>query len=512
MDEKTLSYLNKDLLEKVNLILAQSKQFLRVTRQKKLTPEILLNSIKLLRFKDSLISKDELFLLENDENNNNEYISIDEYLKEPIIKKPLDTIVYYHWFSIRGQSPKTSVNKLDNKKISLINTNLSKNDLNLINSKIVKDNHDLITKTSKNISKELAHFVINFEKIFQDIITQEFINFNQHKEFNFLIQQDLDINANIIKYEPEIVQIFPYLITFLEEKIKNKEIIKMPRMQYIILYHLKCICYNKYFDLLAYLNIILQLIMMLLLYSNNSSNDELINTYIKVKDNINQFLKELIVLFPKFIPDLILSLSNYILPLNKDKKNLLKSLSVFKCINLFGYEYIVKYLYPKIIQIKKIFEEPTVFKYKNKIIFCEKNSNNNSQNQNSFISNQSQSQSSIPLKTFTIPFSNEIGMPFSVSNIGGESFVQSFLQSNNNNINYVGSGEKISFRVSNNVSEEENLCKENIITYFYIEIFKSIELVLKGMKERKIEQETFDKVKNELIIIFGEGIFNLLNQ
>ena len=180
MDEKTLSYLNKDLLEKVNLILAQSKQFLRVTRQKKLTPEILLNSIKLLRFKDSLISKDELFLLENDENNNNEYISIDEYLKEPIIKKPLDTIVYYHWFSIRGQSPKTSVNKLDNKKISLINTNLSKNDLNLINSKIVKDNHDLITKTSKNISKELAHFVINFEKIFQDIITQEFINFNQH--------------------------------------------------------------------------------------------------------------------------------------------------------------------------------------------------------------------------------------------------------------------------------------------------------------------------------------------
>ena len=103
-------------------------------------------------------------------------------------------------------------------------------------------------------------------------------------------------------------------------------------------------------------------------------------------------------------------------------------------------------------------------------------------------------------------------MPFSVSNIGGESFVQSFLQSNNNNINYVGSGEKISFRVSNNVSEEENLCKENIITYFYIEIFKSIELVLKGMKERKIEQETFDKVKNELIIIFGEGIFNLLNQ
>ena len=415
-------------------------------------------------------------------------------------------MVYYHWFSIKGLTPKISVNKLDNKKISLINTAYQKNE------KLIKDNHDLITKAYNNISKELVHFVINFENIFQEIITQEFINYNQNKEFNFLIQEDLEINADIIKYEPEIVQIFPYLINFLEEKIKNKEIIKMPRIQYIILYHIKCITFNKYFNLITYMNNILQLIMMLLLYSNNTSNDTLINTYIKVKSEINKFLYELIISFPKFIPDLILSLSNYILPLNKEKKNLLKSLSVIKCINLFGYEYIIKYIYPKVIQIKKVFEEPIIFKYKNKIIFCEKNISNNSQNnQNSIPS--SQSQSSIPLKTFTIPFSNDINLPFSVSNIVGESFGQSFLQSNiNNNMNYGGfSGDKLYFRVSDDLDEGKILCKENIISYFYIEIFNTIEIVLKGLKERKIEQETFDKVKNELIIIFGEGIFNLLN-
>ena len=133
-------------MEKLNLIISQSKQFLRITKQNKLTKEILLNSINTLEFPKNLITKDDLYLLENTSENDEE-INISEYLKEPLMEKPLDTMVFYHWFCINGFCPKTSVNKLDNKKVSL-NTS-SKNEINN-NNKLIKDNHDLIIKMTKN--------------------------------------------------------------------------------------------------------------------------------------------------------------------------------------------------------------------------------------------------------------------------------------------------------------------------------------------------------------------------
>ena len=495
--------LDKDLLEKLNLIISQSKHFMRITHQKKLTKEIVLNSIETLKFSKKLISKDDLYPLE-EENEKEEYINITEYLNEPILEKPLNTMAFYHWFSINGFSPKTSVNKLDNKKVVLNNS--SKNDLNNINNKLIKDNHDLIIKMTKNISKELVSFAINFEKIFQDVIKDEFINKND--EINFDINKEMEINATIIKSEPEIIQLFPYLLNFLEENVKNKEIMKMPKIQYIILYHIKAISINKYFNLITYMNNILEILMTLLLYSNNI-DDNIIKNCIKVKHEIISFLFDLMQnKFNKYIPDLIFSLSHFILPINNSYTNLLKSFSSIKCINSFGYEYVIKYIYPKIIQIKSYIEQPLIFKYKNKIIFAEKNKpqqqqqpqmqNNNSINQ----SNQnSQSQNSLPIKTFTIPFSNDYIIPLNESNFAGDSLIQSFWP--NNNIN-----EKIYFRISDN-KNDEILCKENLISFFYNEIFRSIEIVLNGMKEQKINEEQFDKSKNELNQIFGENLVNL---
>jgi hypothetical protein len=173
-------------------------------------------------------------------------------------------MVFYHWFCINGLCPKTSVNKLDNKKVSLNNS--SKNDIsNITNNKLIKDNHDLIIKMTKNISKELISFANNFEKIFQNVIKDEFIAKDKNTEFNFEINKEMEINATIIKSEPEIIQLFPYLIAFLEENIKNKEIMKLAKMQYIILYHIKAISVNKYFNLITYMNNILELLMALLL-------------------------------------------------------------------------------------------------------------------------------------------------------------------------------------------------------------------------------------------------------
>ena len=474
---------------------------MRITKQKKLTKEILLNSINTLEFPKNLITKDDLYLIENT-SENDEDININEYLKEPLIEKPMDTMVFYHWFCINGFCPKTSVNKLDNKKVSLNNS--SKNDIN--NNKLIKDNHDLIIKMTKNISKELVSFAINFEKIFQNVIKEEFIAEKNNQEISFEINKEMEINSTIIKSEPEIVQLFPYLLAFLEENIKNKEIMKMPKIQYIILYHIKSISVNKYFDLITYINNILEILMTLLLYSNNV-DDNIIKNSLKVKQEIIIFLNDLMhnEQFNKYIPDLIYSLSNFILPNNNTYSSLFKSLSSIKCINSFGYEYSINYIYPNITHLLLYLNQQTVFKYKQKIIFVEKKI----LQQNQIIPNPSQSnqnslsQSSIPIKTFTIPFSNDFVMPMSVSNFAGESLIQSFGM--NNVIN-----EKIFFRVSDVNNEGEKLCEENLVSFFYGEIFRSIELSLNAMKERiDVTEEQIEQCKNELNQIFGENLVKL---
>ena len=492
---------------------------MRVTHQKKLTKEYLLNSIKSLKFSDNLLNKDELFPsenIENIDNNNNQYISIKQYLNEPIIEKPLNTMIFYYWFCIQGFCPKTSINKLDNKKISLSSS--LKYDYS--NNKITKDNHDLIIKMTKNISKELVFFAINFEKTFQNAIKEEFINLNtninNNKKDNS-IQKEMEMNATVIKFEPEIVHIFPYILAFLEENIKNKEIMKIPKMQTIILYHIKAVSINKYFNLLSYMNNILELLLSLLLYSNNLNNNDIIKDYISDKQEIILFINELMIKFPKFKNDLIISISYFVIPNNKTNSSLLKSLSVIKCINSFGFEYIIKYIYPYINQIKNIVDQNITFKYKNSIINVEKNinkiqnnnniinnNNNNNQVQNSLPSSQnnqnnSQSQSSIPNKTFTVPFSNDYGLPLSVSNIIDNSMMQSFYQNN-----FV---EKTYFKVINN----DNNVKENLISNFYIEIFNSISIILNEMYEKEKEIEEQNQIKLNITQIFGEDIVKLFS-
>ena len=482
---------------------------MRITHQKKLTQEILLNSINTLEFPKNLITKDDLYLLES-QNEKEDLININEYLNEPLIEKPLETMAFYHWFSINGLNPKTSINKLDNKKVQL-NISSSKNDLDNINNKLIKDNHDLIIKTTKNISKELVSFAINFEKIFQNVIKEEFINKKENNEINFDINKEMEINEIIIKSEPEIIQLFPYLLAFLEENLKNKEIMKMPKIQYIILYHIKAIAVNKYFNLITYINNILEILMSLLLYSNNIDDNDIKNI-IKVKEEIIIFLEDLMKnKFNKYIQDLIYSISNFILPINNTNSILFKSLCAIKCINSFGYEYSINYVYPQITRLLIYLKNPICFKYNEKIIFVEKNfQQNQNQNQNSSQSNQNSinNQSSIPIKTFTIPFSNDFAMPLSLSNIAEESLVQSFGQ--NNNIN-----EKMYFRESDN-NEDENLCKENLYSFLFIEIFRTIEITLNGMIKFGVSEEQFEQSKNELNQIFGENLtklfFNNINK
>ena len=495
---------------------------MRITHQKKLTKENLLNSIKYLNFTNHFINKDDdLYQSENIENDDNNIISIKKYLNEPIIEKPLNTMIFYHWFCIQGFCPRTSINKLDNKKVSLSLT--SKYDPN---NKLVKDNHDLIIKMTKNISKELVFFAINFEKAFQNVIKEEFINLNSNisNKINNPIQKEMEINATVIKLEPEIVQIFPYLLAFLEENIKNKEIMKIPRMQLIILYHIKAISINKYFNLLSYMNNILELLIGLLLYSNNSNNNIIIKDYIFVKQEIISFINELMIKYSQYKNYLISSIGYYIIPINQTHSSILKSLSAIKCINSFGYEYVFNYIYPYINQIKNVIDQNITFKYKNTIINVEKMitnriqnnnninnniSNNANQAQNSNPSSQnnqnnSQSQSSIPIKTFTVPFSNDYGLPLSVSNIIDNNLIDnSGIQSFNPN-NFI---EKTYFKIIN----DDSNCVENLISYFYLEIFNVISIILNGMYEKEKDIEKQNQIRLNITQIFGEDVVKLFS-
>jgi hypothetical protein len=368
---------------------------------------------------------------------------------------------------------------------------------------------------TKNISKELVFFAINLERTFQNVIKDEFMNLNSNinNKIDRPIQKEMEINATVIKLEPEVVQIFPYILSFLEENIKNKEVMKIPRMQLIILYHLKSVSINKYFKLLSYMNNILELLITLLLHSNNQSNIDIIKDYIYVKQEVISFINELMTKYSKYKNDLISTIAHFVLPTNQLNSVILKSLSAIKCINSFGYEYIMKYIYPNINQIKKVIDQNITFKYKNTIINISINkaqnnnniNNNNNSNSNSIPNSQvnqynSQSQSSIPIKTFTIPFSNDFGLPFTVSN-----FDNSMNQSFNPNNNYYF--EKAYFKLINN---DEN-CKENLITYFYIELFSSISIILNEMGEKEKDAEKQNQIKMNITQIFGEDIVKLFS-
>ena len=510
LDDKINNLLNIDILEKMSLILEQSKKFMRLTHQKILTKEYLFNAIKSLGYDINYINANKDNSNSISENiNNEETISISQFLAEPIIPKPLNTTIFYHWFCIQGLCPKTSVNHLENKKYSQI-----KNEQSIIN---ITDNQELVIKMSKNTSKELICFALNFENTFQKIIKDEYMALDtcdlmeiekSSKKFDTEIPKEMEINATIIKLEPEIVQLFSYFLLFLEENIKNKEILKVPRIQYLILYHIKVISINKYFNLKIYLNNIVELLISLLLYSNNEKDPELIDDYIYVKKEIINFLYELIEKFPQNIDNLIFAVKQYILPINTTNEYLMKSLVAITTINIFGYKYIINYLYPLIHKLHLILgNENVVFKFNNSFISIEKNnkklSNTNSSNDN----HANQIENSLQLKSLNFPLSNDYyGYSYSQSNVVDNSILH-FSSLNQNNSNFMNQNSKNVLMLVN--PDSGYIESNNIATFIYKELFNSTKIILNEV-ENKETKERAKQIKMDLMNIFEEDIINLI--
>ena len=500
-----------DILEKMSLILEQAKKFMRLTHQKIFTKEYLFDSIKSLGYNINYINA-------SDENLNNisestatdEEISINKFLAEPIIPKPLNTTIFYHWFCIQGLCPKTSVNHLDTKKYSQI-----KNEQSKIN---ITDNQELVIKMTKNTSKELICFALNFEDTFQKIIKDEYMAMNTcdsmetektFKKFDTGIPKEMEIIATNIKLEPEIVQLFSYFLIFLEENIKNKEILKVPRIQYLILYHIKVISINKYFNLKIYMNNIVELLISLLLYSNNEKDPEIIDDYIYVKKEIVDFLYELIEKFPQNIDNLIFTIKQYILPINTTNEYLMKSLVAIKTINTFGYKYIINCLYPLMHNLHVILgNENVVFKFNDSFISIEKKNKkiNNTNSSNDNIVNPIEN--SLQLKSLNFPFSNDYyGYSYSQQSNIGDNSIFHFSSLNQNNSNYMNQNTKTLLMLVN--PDSGYIESNNIATFIYKELFNSAKIILDEIEDKE-NKEKLKQIKTELTNIFEEEIINLL--
>ena len=67
--------------------------------------------------------------------------------------------------------------------------------------------------------------------------------------------------------------------------------------------------------------------------------------------------------------------------------------------------------------------------------------------------------------------------------------------------------EKTSFKIIINDSN----CKENLISYYYWELFNSISIILNDMYEVEKDNEKQIQIKNYIAQIFGEDIVKLFS-
>jgi hypothetical protein len=195
-------------------------------------------------------------------------IDLDDYLSKPITSCPMQVIPHFHWIAIDGKRPnipenfireeyKTATNNPphlttsdpanDVKITEMKNNNTIINNIEINNSNLLIQNNIIstegevpnivnnINKTAQkggknsaqiihNISKELQIFYENFEDRFIKEIKLSKLNpfplFSLTKEMeksNFLLK----LGLNVIKVEPGIVELLPYIIEFLMTTIVN---------------------------------------------------------------------------------------------------------------------------------------------------------------------------------------------------------------------------------------------------------------------------------------------------
>ena len=328
LDNEIIDYLNVEIEEKIKLILSQAQKFIRISKRKTLKVDDLGHSLKLYNLEEP-IGYDSYSMTDYEKIENvkglwrmkQNVIDIEDYLTKPMAIYPMQPFPHFYWFAIEGKRPNIPENFIRNENQNndinnkmereKINDNIAKdlnNDkegMNKINEEIYnednKNNKDEIKieepkKEEKkinhvihNISKELQIFFENFKQRFQNEINA---NINNHYLY---LSKDMQKSINIIKTNPGIVELVPYIINFLMTSFENYS--TDVKICHCILHFINSIINNKSFFLEPYLHQILMLIISLILYENDKNNIIYLDPIIRLKFYAIKILEQIILTY-----------------------------------------------------------------------------------------------------------------------------------------------------------------------------------------------------------------------
>ena len=324
LDNEIIDYLNVEVEEKIKLILKQAQKFIRISKRKTLKVDDLGHSLKLYNLEEP-IGYDSYSMTDYEKIENvkglwrmkQSVIDIEDYLTKPMALYPMQPFPHFYWFAIEGKRPNIPENfirnenqantsnkieeekidnKIDNKKeeeINKINEEKNNNQIkNEINSNEKKEETKKINHVIHNISKELQIFFENFKQRFQNEINGNKVNNNNPYLF---LSKDMQMSINIIKTNPGIVELVPYIINFLMTSFETHS--SDVKICQCILHYINAIISNKSFFLEPYLHQILMLILSFILYDNDKANLIYLDPIIRLKYYSIKILEQIILTY-----------------------------------------------------------------------------------------------------------------------------------------------------------------------------------------------------------------------
>ena len=324
LDNEIIDYLNVDVEEKIKLILKQAQKFIRISKRKTLKVDDLGHSLKLYNLEEP-IGYDSYSMTDYEKIENvkglwrmkQSVVDIDDYLTKPMAIYPMQPFPHFYWFAIEGKRPNIPENfirtenqskapnkieeeninnKIDSKNEEANNKINEENNNNQIKNEIdikeTKEETKKIKHVIHNISKELQIFFENFKQRFQNEINGNKVNNNNPYLF---LSKDMQMSINIIKTNPGIVELVPYIINFLMTSFEaHSSDVKICQC---ILHYINAIISNKSFFLEPYLHQILILILSFILYDNDKANLIYLDPIIRLKYYSIKILEQIILTY-----------------------------------------------------------------------------------------------------------------------------------------------------------------------------------------------------------------------
>ena len=325
LDNEIIDYLNVEVEEKIKLILSQAQKFIRISKRKTLKVDDLGHSLKLYNIEEP-IGYDSYSMTDYEKIENvkglwkmkQNVIDIEDYLTKPMAIYPMQPFPHFYWFAIEGKRPNIPENFIRNENQNIEINKIEKEHLSNNESKEMNNNEETMNKINEesnsennnqneikieepkkeqkkinhvihNISKELQIFFENFKQRFQNEINA---NVNNHYLY---LSKDMQMSINIIKTNPGIVELVPYIINFLMTTFENYSF--DVKICHCILHFINSIINNKSFFLEPYLHQILIILISLILFENDKNKIIYLDPIIRLKFYAVKILEQIILTY-----------------------------------------------------------------------------------------------------------------------------------------------------------------------------------------------------------------------